>query len=291
MASQDGLSDREEGYGSKKTIRFQKVKKMFRRRNLLQEEDRKTSRLCGNKEQSDDDDYPPGDVLEFLELALAERLKSQEAAIKNWYKIGFRIKIIQAFKMLERMNEGVEDKESRPFRFVMDRNSKSIMYWNILSTCFLTISFFVVPYCIAFDRPYEQGDESLRRIALTIDIVLLIDICIQFITDNYSEPGQVLTNRQVANRYLKGYFLIDVLAVLPCFILLENVRGNDLIYKTKLLRYLQLPRTFSVIEKLLSKNIAERRQHVLQNSITVIKTLFKFLLVFHVFACMWIILG
>jgi hypothetical protein len=44
--------------------------------------------------------FLPGDVLECLENELLSKLKAQDNARANWYKIGFRIKMIQAFKMM-----------------------------------------------------------------------------------------------------------------------------------------------------------------------------------------------
>jgi hypothetical protein len=38
--------------------------------------------------------FLPGDVLECLENELLSKLKAQDNARANWYKIGFRIKMI-----------------------------------------------------------------------------------------------------------------------------------------------------------------------------------------------------
>lgn len=110
-------------------------------------------------------------------------------------------------------------------------------------------------------------------------------------TDNYSEPGEKLKNGEICWRYFKSYFFVDLLSSLPGLVILESQSGQGWLFKFKLLRYMQITRTFEQIEQLLNSYLGAGRTHYIQNVSTIINTVFKFLLIFHFFACMWIILG
>ena len=62
------------------------------------------------------------------------------------------------------------------------------MYWDIINNLFLVVSYFQVPLNIAFGRPLE-GDVEARNLEIVLDCVILIDIGLSFVTDNYSDPG------------------------------------------------------------------------------------------------------
>ena len=56
-------------------VRYKKVKRILKLKNLLKGEDKQTFIPCrNNNHDTDIDDFAPGDVLEALESALAERL-------------------------------------------------------------------------------------------------------------------------------------------------------------------------------------------------------------------------
>jgi hypothetical protein len=56
----------------------------------------------------------------------------------------------------------------------------------------MLISYVLVPYQIAFGGPNSQTD---RNIEIALDIVILIDMMLNFIIDSYSNPGQTLNNK------------------------------------------------------------------------------------------------
>jgi len=78
----------------------------------------------------------------------------------------------------------------------------------LISIIFMVISFFLIPLNIAFgmkDRP-----EHVQTLDIVIDSVFLVDILLNFITDKYSEPGQDITNKQIASRYVRDTFIWDL---------------------------------------------------------------------------------
>jgi len=164
------------------------------------------------------------------------------------------IQIIQAFKMLDRMNENNQEKgEDKPCcnRYIISPNSKNKLYWDIGNNLFLIYSYFNVPFVIAFGMQ-QTINQNERKIELLLDVIILIDIALSFITDNYSEPGQRLSNLDIGWRYFRSFFLFDILSCVPGLLLLEYY-SKDFWYYFKMLRYMQIPRTFSQIEMIMNR--------------------------------------
>lgn len=92
--------------------------------------------------------FQPGDILECLENELLKKLRAQEDAIHNWATIGFRIRMIQAFKMMQNLSDKVDREEEIVCfsGFVIAKNSRFKLYWDLFSSSLMLISYFMVPY-------------------------------------------------------------------------------------------------------------------------------------------------
>lgn len=152
--------------------------------------------------------------------------------------------MIQAFKMMQSLSEKVErEDDSLCFSgFVIAKNSRFKLYWDLFASLLMLISYFMVPYQIAFGGPRGDNAEDFISLEIILDIIILIDVCINFITDSYSDPGETITNRQIAYRYITSYFVPDVIAFLPGLVTNERYGGFTTIYKLKLFRYLKAKR-------------------------------------------------
>lgn len=85
----------------------------------------------------------------------------------------------------------------------------------------------------------------MQKTEILLDAIFLIDIILNFITDDYSEPGQHITNKEIVLRYMRGLFIWDIAQCIPGLAVLENYEGHTgWLYKTKILRYAQIPKTF-----------------------------------------------
>jgi hypothetical protein len=72
---------------------------------------------------------------------------------------------------------------------------------------------------------------------------VLIDVGINFITDDQSVPGETITNKKIAYRYITSYFVYDVLSFLPGLVTWELNGGYSAIYKFKMFRYMKVGRS------------------------------------------------
>ena len=86
--------------------------------------------------------------------------------------------------------------------------------WDMFITLILLISCIVTPLRIAFGDVHEPlGWEIFGD---SIDCLFLADILVLFNSAFYDSEFQIVENRKViAKDYIKSWFLVDLLAILP----------------------------------------------------------------------------
>jgi hypothetical protein len=72
----------------------------------------------------------------------------------------------------------------------------------------------VVPFRLSFD---ETPSLTFKVISGWVDVSFLIDIILTFFTEVYDENNyiKINTHRDIAVRYLKGWFLFDIISIFP----------------------------------------------------------------------------
>ena len=140
-------------------------------------------------------------------------------------------------------------------------------------------------------RDDDAAAKWWRYAEIVVDLAYLTDIIISCFADEYSAPGQVMTNRMIFARYAQGYLVPDLLGCLPGLLAGERHTGRDYPYLLKLFRYGHFGRLYDGIELSLRAILQAVRKHTVKN-ITMFLTLnFTFLLIWHVFACLWVVIG
>ena len=138
--------------------------------------------------------------------------------------------------------------------------------WDFFMTFVLIFSCLTTPLLLAFIPKAESVNEQVWFIInLIIDVLFGIDICLTFNTAIYNNNFQIIQNRkQIAMIYLKGWFTIDTLAIVPFEQILSATNVNGLVrfarigrmYKlvklTRLLRFLKLMRNKNTFMKQIS---------------------------------------
>jgi hypothetical protein len=108
---------------------------------------------------------------------------------------------------------------------------------------------------------------------IVFDLVILFDIFLSFITDNYSSPGETLSNWQIASQYMLSTFVYDLLSTVG-ILWGESVApggGQNWRYCFKLIRYVYLFRTLDFVDTLLHNLLNSGKKHFIKNSIFLIK--------------------
>jgi hypothetical protein len=231
-------------------------------------------------------------VNEKLDLFMARDAQAK----KNWHKIKFRLQVIAQFQSLstwmmleeepEPMVEEIKKKNELPW-YIIRENGLTKKLFDVLTNMFYVASFFLTCFTLAFGM---QPLEISGRIEVVIDIIILLDITTQFVTTR-TVRGELVSNpTNLAQMYIKGAFFWDAIACLPGLFTMERFVYA---YPLKLFRVFNLSRTFEQIDHLVNY----MKQRYMQKSIQISNyyifsiTIFKMVIVFHIFACCWINIG
>jgi hypothetical protein len=82
---------------------------------------------------------------------------------------------------------------------------------------------------------------NVKGLELFIDFIIIIDIGINFVSETVKDVIVITYLKESIIGYLKSYFFIDLVSILPCMIFWES--NND-IYPLKTLRFLRIKRFF-----------------------------------------------
>ena len=131
-----------------------------------------------------------------------------------------------------------------------------ITYWNFFLLILMIFSVVEIPYTFSFIE-YSSPTDPLVIFGFIIDLCLLLDVFINFRTayvHPYDELRIISDPKLIARRYLKSWFIIDILASTPFtyFILIAagddpSDSTNDLLYVFKALRILKMFRIVKLL--------------------------------------------
>ena len=115
--------------------------------------------------------------------------------------------------------------------WVIDPNhSEWTAYWDLMMMTLLTIVLFLTPYEVAFLAPSVGVLFAINRV---LDLIFICDLVIQFFLayQNGPEKGStwVKSLPSIRKRYMKGWFAVDLLSVLPfwTFGMVVNSQNDD----------------------------------------------------------------
>lgn len=117
---------------------------------------------------------------------------------------------------LERMRHRAKRKE-----YLIYPEDRLRIHWDLFITLVLLISCMTTPYRIAFGEHVEPMGWMITN--YFIDGMFLIDICINFNSAFYNNDYLVVEDRKkIARQYIFSWFLIDLLAIIPFDLFLQN---------------------------------------------------------------------
>lgn len=192
--------------------------------------------------------------------------------------------------------------EAKQLKGLLHPNSPFKMLWNPLISLALIYTASIMPFRVGFAE--EIYWDLYAVLDLVMDGLFGIDIVVTFISAEVKEDGTLEKNRRIiAKKYLKGWFLIDLLAFIP-FDLINYALGNrsdesstsnynNLARLLRLPRLYKLLRIFRIIKALRAysnSGVIEKLQDLLHLNSRLFK-LFKFLMyvlvTVHIMACFW----
>lgn len=161
-------------------------------------------------------------------------------------------------------------------------------YWDLYVTLLVIFSCVITPWRLAF---VESDDSYLWIIVDTlVDFFFVCDIFVNFFTVYSNEYEDYETNRKkIAVHYLKGWFLFDIVAILPINYFFNQGAGvNDLARLARLPRLYKLVKIFRIVKQ--GGKLKKHATEILKIGLVVERILtFAFILFIttHVLGCMW----
>ncbi|XP_017781968.1 PREDICTED: potassium voltage-gated channel subfamily H member 6-like isoform X3 [Nicrophorus vespilloides] len=174
---------------------------------------------------------------------------------------------------------------------------KAVWDWIILILVMYTAIF--TPYVAAFllnepdsrSKSKKYGDDPIVIIDLIVDVTFIVDILINFRTTYVSGNDEVVSHpARIAVHYLKGWFLIDLVAAIPFDLLLYNSDtdelGLDKDETTTLIGLLKTARLLRLVR------VARKIDRYSEYGAAVLLLLMAtFALIAHWLACIWYAIG
>ena len=121
--------------------------------------------------------------------------------------------------------EMVADKDR--VRCLIYPNDKfKVIFWDLLISVCLLITCILIPFNLAFSEYLDQVTWYFFFLYM-VDAFFVVDIFINFNTAYVQNEVHVITNRKkIAIAYIKSWFLIDLLSVVPFDLIFEYSLAN-----------------------------------------------------------------
>ena len=152
-----------------------------------------------SKDADDNDEHLDGEAISELK-PLKEFKKSKVEKNDDMIMLGIRA---PSYKYVR-----------KPFIIYPDDNFK-VLFWDITISIVLLVTCFVTPINLAFADEVEKVQWYVI-FTYCLDFVFLIDIFVNFFSAYQNDVFKMIDDRKViAVNYIKGWFLIDLIAILP----------------------------------------------------------------------------
>ena len=199
------------------------------------------------------------------------------------------------FKREKICDTDTEDEESEnekeiPWIILPDNPYKKM--WDLLIAILILYSAIITPYEIAFS---DSNKSSWFEIL--IDIFLAIDIVLTFFSAYTDEEENLVKNhKKIIKKYLKSWFIIDIISVFPINNLFKNGKYSGLTKISKLPKLYRLIKLTKLLRmtKMSSKGNLNRVTKFFMEKLKInanVERLFFFVLTFllmnHLCACFW----
>jgi hypothetical protein len=189
----------------------------------------------------------------------------------------------------------IERKNQQSYIIYPENRYKGI--WDLFMTLVLIITCIQTPLDIAFDSK-DQGKFS-EYLDLAINLLFFFDILVIFNSAYYDNDVDIIDNRkEIAKNYIQGWFVIDVLAIVPFD---KMINANDYNQLARVARVGRLYKLVKLTRLFRMLKVVKQRNKLLQYINEFLKIgfgferllffLIVFLILCHLASCLWIIMA
>ena len=122
-------------------------------------------------------------------------------------------------------------------RFLLSPNTKKMQYWDLLMIFLLLYTATVTPYEVCMIWDHSVINSPLFVVNWLVNALFIVDMVMNFFIpyrESYRNGGHLVkSHSQIAHHYLRTWFLIDLISVIPVDTILsvafeDNVDDNNL---------------------------------------------------------------
>lgn len=186
----------------------------------------------------------------------------------------------------------------RETRGLLDPRSTMMQYWDMSTGIALLFTAFVTPFEVG--TGIDTKADGLFALNQLVNTIFIIDIFIQFflpVPDTRADHvGEVVrSHKMIAKKYLKSWFFLDVVSVLPFDIVVvsgPDLLGNNptVIKSIKLIRVMRLIKLARVLRTSRIIQRWENRISISYSMRSLWTSVIGIVVILHWFACLWALL-
>lgn len=164
--------------------------------------------------------------------------------------------------------------------------------WDIVTLLFIVWQMIITPLNVSFPESEATWVEIIQTV---INCYFIADILLSFQTGYYSKGGVIMDRKLIARKYLKRWFLIDLISTFPYEWVLPDSESADY-DENRFVNVLRVLRVLKVLRVVRVSSILSRAEifeltGVLNYIISLLKLSGLILIIAHWIACSWHLMG
>lgn len=223
---------------------------------------------------------------------------------------GVEVFAAQARRPIEEVRDDIAKVKTRLIRrnrFLVDPQSRLMQYFDLLAAFGLLYTITVTPYEVGY-LGLRWPPDGLFAVNQVVNAIFICDMFLYFVRpvriNGVGERGWVKDHREIARRYLKSFFLVDLVSVLPfdslgnlvasveeeasaSASLDEGTSESSLIMLTRFLRLVRLLKLARILRASRIINRWDAKISISYATRTLIQWTLILLSSLHLFACVW----
>ena len=175
---------------------------------------------------------------------------------------------------------------------VFDNSSTFMIFWNVIHLLFILYFFISIPLEACFNVKFSEESTYLYYIQYLGAYFFVGDILVNCNTAAYLKGKLIKDRFRIIKNYMKSYMFKDFISIVSIFLQInatndfaENFFVMNLF---RFLFFLKMINFSAIIKKLEEMVIIDQSVH---NILSLIKLIFRIILLSHIFACLWYYIG
>ena len=168
---------------------------------------------------------------------------------------------------------------------IIHPESRFKIFWELYILVLTVLVTIIAPLIVVFQFPLSP---ALIVFDILVTLSFTVDIAIQFNTGYMVRQEMVTDRKLIARRYLRGWFILDLLATIPFTWVFASNRFAGL---NRVFRFFRLARLFKLFGSSKILNRAKSLSFINPSFMRLFLLVFWILVAAHLIACGWIFIG